>query len=273
MIYHQGMIRSPAVAGCFYPGTARELDRTVRGITRDIAGRLPARGIVAPHAGYAYSGAVAGEVFSSVEVRERHIIFCPNHTGFGADAAIMSRGAWRMPWGDAPIDEDLARRLLAASPLLSEDGSAHDREHSLEVQLPFLRRFRESFRFVPICLGRLSLSDCRVLGDAVADAVRDDPSPPLLIASSDMSHYEPDAKARRKDGKAIERVLALDPDGLYRLVRAERITMCGVIPVTVMLYAALSLGATEARLIKYATSGDVSGDYAQVVGYAGLAIL
>lgn len=273
MLYHDTMIRAPAVAGQFYPGTPRDLDKEVRRLTRDIAERVPARGVVVPHAGYVYSGGVAGEVFSSVELPDRHVIFCPNHTGLGADAAIMSRGAWRMPWGDVPIDEALADRLLAACPLLSEDRSAHTREHSLEVQLPFLRRFRDSFRFVPVALGHLSLPDCRTLGEAVASVIRDDPSPPLLIASSDMTHYESDATARKKDQKAISRILALDPEGLYKTVRAERITMCGVIPATVVLFAAVSLGATEARLVKYSTSGEVSGDYGQVVGYAGLAIL
>jgi AmmeMemoRadiSam system protein B len=267
------MIRPPAVAGQFYPGTQRELDQEVRRLTRDIPDKIRARGIVVPHAGYLYSGAVAGEVFSSVEIPDRAVIFCPNHTGMGADAAVMIRGSWRMPWGDVPIDERLAGRILAASPLLTEDRSAHLREHSLEVQLPFLRRFRETFRFVPIALGRLSLSDCRSMGEAVAGVLRDDPSQPLLIASSDMTHYEPDAITRKKDEKAISRILALDPEGLFRTVRTERITMCGVIPAIVMLFAALSLGATEARLIKYATSGDVSGDYGHVVGYAGLAIL
>ncbi|HEY7528369.1 MAG TPA: AmmeMemoRadiSam system protein B [Candidatus Deferrimicrobiaceae bacterium] len=267
------MIRLPAVAGQFYPGTARELELEVRRLTRDLPDRIHARGIVVPHAGYVYSGAVAGEVFSSVEIPGRLVIFCPNHTGLGADAAVMSRGAWKMPWGDAPIDEELAGRLLAASPVLSEDRSAHSREHSLEVQLPFVRRFRTDFRFVPIALGRLSLPDCRSLGEAVAGVLREEPTPPLLIASSDMTHYEPDAIVRKKDEKAISRILALDPEGLYRTVRSERITMCGVIPATVMLFAALSLGAREARLIKYATSGEVSGDYGQVVGYAGLAVL
>ena len=242
-------------------------------LTRDLPEKIRAKGIVVPHAGYVYSGAVAGEVFSSVEIPGSHIVFCPNHTGIGADAAIMSRGAWRMPWGDVPIDEGLAGRLLAASLLLSEDRMAHSREHSLEVQLPFLRRFRESFRFVPVALGRLSLTDCRSLGEAVAGVLSDDPPPPLLIASSHMTHYETDASARKKDQKAISRILEMDPEGLYRTVRSERITMCGVIPTVVVLFAALSLGATEARLIKYATSGDVSGDRNQVVGYAGLAIL
>ena len=267
------MIRSPAVAGQFYPGAPGELDREVRRLTRDIPVKIPARGIIVPHAGYVYSGPVAGEVYSSVEIPDRQIIFCPNHTGAGAEAAIMALGAWRMPWGAVPIEEDLAGRLLGASALLSEDASAHRMEHSLEVQLPFLKRFRESFRFVPIALGRLSLSDCRDLGESVAAVLRDDPSPPLLIASSDMTHYEADAVAREKDRKAIARILSLDPEGLYRTVRSESITMCGVIPATVMLFAALSLGAREARLIKYATSGDVSGDYGQVVGYAGMAIL
>jgi AmmeMemoRadiSam system protein B len=267
------MIRPPAVAGQFYPAAPGELDKEVRRLTRDAPVKVAARGILVPHAGYAYSGAVAGEVFSSIVIPERQVIFCPNHTGMGAEAAVMTRGSWRMPWGEVPIDEDLAGRLLATSSLLSDDRSAHSREHSLEVQLPFLRRFRGEFRFAPVALGRLSLSDCRSLGEAVAVVVRDDPSPPLLIASSDMTHYEPDAVARAKDKKAISRILALDPEGLYRTVRAERITMCGVIPATVMLFAALSLGATEARLIKYATSGDASGDYGQVVGYAGIAVL
>lgn len=267
------MIRPPAVAGQFYPGAPRELDHAVRRLTRDLPEKINAKGIVVPHAGYIYSGAVAGDVFSSVVIPGRHIIFCPNHTGLGAQAAIMSRGAWRMPWGDVPIDEDLAGRLLAASLLLSEDRTAHGREHSLEVQLPFLRRFRESFLFVPVALGHLSVSDCRSLGESVAQVLRDDPAPALLIASTDMTHYETDATARKNDRKAISRILELDPEGLYRTVRSERITMCGVIPTVVVLYAALSLGATEARLIRYATSGDVSGDRNQVVGYAGLAIL
>jgi AmmeMemoRadiSam system protein B len=267
------MNRNPAVAGQFYPGTAKELDRVVRLYTRDAKEKIRAKGIVVPHAGYVYSGGVAGEVFSSVEIPDRSVIFCPNHTGVGADAAVMSRGAWRMPWGEVPIDGELAGRLLAASPLLSEDASAHRREHSLEVQLPFLRRFRDPFRFVPVALGHLSLADCRSLGEAAALVAGEDGNPPLLIASSDMSHYEPDAVARKKDGAAVDRMLALDPEGLFRVVRSERISMCGVIPATVVLFASLALGATSARLVKYSTSGEVSGDRGQVVGYAGLAFL
>jgi len=262
----------PAVAGQFYPGTASGLSRTLKELTRDVPEKLAAIAVVSPHAGYVYSGAVAGELFSSVRVPSRAVVFCPNHTGVGADAAIMSRGAWRMPWGDVPVEEGLADRMKAACPLLREDDSAHIGEHSLEVQLPFLHRFRPDVRIVPVALGRLSLDECRSLGEATADAVAGDPEPPLLVASSDMSHYVPDAVARRKDRLAIDRILALDPEGLYRTVRAERISMCGVIPATVVLFAALRLGATSARLVKYATSGDVSRDFDQVVGYAGLAV-
>jgi AmmeMemoRadiSam system protein B len=273
LLYHIVMIRNPAVAGQFYPGRPRELEREVGRLTREAKEKIRAVGVVVPHAGYVYSGAVAGEVFSRIEIPDRHVIFCPNHTGTGAKAAVVTKGSWRMPWGDVPVDEALGGKLLAASPLLSEDDTAHAREHSLEVQLPFIRRFREEFRFVPVALGNLSLSSCRSLGEATAAVLREESSPPLLIASSDMTHYEPDATARKKDEKAIDRILALDPEGLYGTVRSERISMCGVVPVTVLLFAALSLGASSARLIKYATSGEVSGEYGQVVGYAGLAVL
>lgn len=269
----EGQVRSPAVAGQFYPASPRELDRAVRMLTRDDAPKARARAAVVPHAGYVYSGAVAGEVFSALEIPERLIIFCPNHTGAGAPAAVMARGSWRMPWGNVPVDDEMAARLLGASPLLAEDPSAHAREHSLEVQLPFIRRFRENFRFVPVSLGRLSVDQCRSLGESVANAIRMEADLPLLVASSDMTHYETDATARKKDQLAIARILALDPEGLYRTVRSERISMCGVIPATVVLFAAVALGASSARLVKYATSGETSGDYDQVVGYAGLAIL
>lgn len=264
------MNRNPAVSGQFYPGTSSGLSRAILGLTREVEAREPAIGVVAPHAGYVYSGAVAGEVFSSVLVPGRAVLFCPNHTGLGENASVMSHGAWRMPWGDVPIDGELAARLQTACPLLREDASAHSREHSIEVLLPFLHRFRPDVRIVPVALGRLSLEECRVLGENVADAIAEDAERPLLVASSDMSHYVPDAVARKKDRMAIDRMLALDPEGLHATVRTERISMCGVLPATVVLFAARRLGATSGRLVRYATSGDVSRDFDQVVGYAGL---
>ncbi len=265
------MKRMPAVSGQFYPGTAPGLSRALHALTREVEAREQAIGVVVPHAGYVYSGSVAGDVFSSVQVPGSSVIFCPNHTGLGEDVAVMSHGAWRMPWGDVPIDEDLAARLENACPHLREDASAHSREHAIEVQLPFLHRFRPDVRIVPVALGRLSLDECRELGESVADAIAEDAERPLLVASSDMSHYVPEAVARRKDRMAIDRMLALDPEGLFRTVRTERISMCGVVPATVVLFAARRLGATSARLIRYATSGDVSREFDQVVGYAGLA--
>jgi MEMO1 family protein len=270
-MYHGSMKRMPAVSGQFYPGTASGLSRALLTLTREVEAPEPAIGVVVPHAGYVYSGAVAGEVFSSVRIPGRAVIFCPNHTGLGEDVSVMSHGAWRMPWGDVPIDEELAARLETACPLLREDASAHSREHAIEVQLPFLHRFRPDVRIVPVALGRLSLEECRELGENVADAIAGDAERPLLVASSDMSHYVPDAVARTKDRMAIDRMLALDPEGLFGTVRTERISMCGVLPATVVLFAARRLGATSARLIKYATSGDVSREFDQVVGYAGLA--
>lgn len=267
------MSRSPAVAGRFYPGAAADLSREIAELTRDVQEKLPAIAVVSPHAGYVYSGAVAGEVFSSVRIPGKVVVFCPNHTGYGKEAAILTRGSWRMPWGDVPVDADLGRRLKEECPLLQEDETAHAHEHSLEVQLPFLHRFRPDFRFVPVALGRLSVADCRVLGEAVASVISAEDERPLIVASSDMSHYEPDEVARKKDRMAMDRIIALDPEGLYTTVRSERITMCGVVPATVALFAALRLGATKALLIRYATSGDVSRDYDRVVGYAGLAIL
>ncbi|GAB4230182.1 MAG: AmmeMemoRadiSam system protein B [Deltaproteobacteria bacterium] len=261
----------PAVAGQFYPGTASGLSRAIRALTREADAPEPAIGVVVPHAGYVYSGAVAGEVFSSIVVPRRAVLFCPNHTGIGEEVSVMSRGVWRMPCGEIRIDEELAARLTSASPLLKEDSSAHAREHAIEVQLPFLHRFRPDVKIVPVALGRLSLEECRQLGESAAEAVAGDAERPLLVASSDMSHYVPDAVARAKDRMAIDRMLALDPEGLYRTVRSERISMCGVLPATVVLFAARRLGATSARLVRYATSGDVSRDFDQVVGYAGLA--
>jgi len=267
------MRRTPFVSGKFYPDSADGLSKLMAELTHELAEKMPAIGVVSPHAGFVYSGAVAGAVFSSVHIPAKNIIFCPNHTGHGESAAIISSGTWRMPWGEAPVDSELALRLQTACPLLIEDARAHSMEHSLEVQLPFLYHFRPDFRFVPIALGRLTINECRTIGEAIAGVIAADAERPLLIASSDMSHHEPDEEVRKKDIKAIDRMLALDPEGLYKIVRSEHISMCGMIPTAVMLFAALRLGASEAFLLKYATSGEVNRDFDQVVGYAGLAIL
>lgn len=263
--------RKPAVAGQFYPGSQARLDQTVK----DMAGAGPTRkalGVMVPHAGYMYSGPVAGAVFGSVELPEAFIILGPNHTGMGPSASIMTAGVWQMPDGDVTIDEGLASAILSNSSTLTADDSAHAFEHSIEVQLPFLQNLTEDVRFVPICLMTGDARQCRDVGLAVAAAVKSSQEPVLIIASSDMTHYENREAARYKDELALEQMLKLDADGLLETVRRNNISMCGYAPAASMLYACRELGATRATLIKYATSGDVTGDYAQVVGYAGVVV-
>ena len=273
-------IRQPAVAGRFYPGNAQRLRAevetftTVRANTAQdaVEPKIAARGCVVPHAGYVYSGAVAGAVYRRLELPRRTIILCPNHTGRGEPLAIMSEGVWRTPLGDVTIDAELADSLKLAMPLLEEDQEAHRFEHALEVQLPFLQLLKPGIEFVPIAVGTTGFAPLAALGDDIAMVLSNLSEPVLVIASSDMNHYESDGVTRVKDRRAIDKILALDPRGLYDTVRQENISMCGYGPATVMLTATRRMGATQAELIRYATSGDVSGDRDMVVGYAGIAV-
>ncbi|MBN1573488.1 MAG: AmmeMemoRadiSam system protein B [Deltaproteobacteria bacterium] len=266
------MIRKPAVSGQFYPSNPAALEREVKSYFDSSVKPVKAFGIVSPHAGYIYSGRVAGEVFCRVEVPGRVLIMGPNHRGRGTDAAVMSSGRWAMPMGDVALDTELAAKLIALSKIVKEDESAHAMEHSLEVQLPFVQAIREDFLLTPLALGRLSLSECLALGEDLATAIREIDDDVLIVASSDMTHYEPHETAKKKDMDAVKHILDLDPEGLYETVRGRGITMCGVLPVTVMLKAAIMLGAKKAELVDYKTSGETSGDYGSVVGYAGLIV-
>jgi AmmeMemoRadiSam system protein B len=217
-----------------------------------------------------YSGAIAGAVYARVAVPRRVIVLGPNHTGLGQPAALWpTGGGWRTPLGTVPVSGPLTE-ALAACPLVEEDRLAHLREHSLEVQVPFLAAARSDLELAALCLGPLGVGECAEVGRTVAEAARAHGA--LVVASSDMSHYIPATEAREKDRLAIERILALDPEGLHRTVRQEGITMCGVIPATVMLFAARALGATRAELVRYGNSGEVNGDTRQVVGYAGMVV-
>jgi len=266
------MVRQPAVAGRFYPRDARDLSRMVDRLVEPVAEKVRAVGCVVPHAGYVYSGAVAGAVFSRLELPARILILGPRHYPQGADLAINSQGTWRTPLGDVTIDSELAQELKNATPLLQEDSIAHRDEHSLEVQLPLLQRLVREFRFVPIAVGPLRFEPLEELGRSAARVLAKQKEPALIVASSDFNHYESDAVTRVKDRKAIDRILALDPRGLYDTVRREDISMCGYGPAVAMLTAARELGATHAELVRYATSGDVSGDRDAVVGYAGIVL-
>jgi len=267
------MIRLPAVAGRFYPDDPDHLRAAVDSY---LAGgeekKIRARACLVPHAGYIYSGGVAGEVYRHMEIPARVILVGPRHYPRGAPLAILSDGAWQTPLGMAPIDRPLAEKIARAFPLLREDAVAHSAEHSLEVQIPFLQRLAPLFSFVPIVIGPAQWEPLDALGHALASVIAAERNPVLLIASSDMNHYETDAVTRVKDRKAIDQLLALEPRKLFDTVRDENISMCGYAAAVVAVIAARDLGATGAELVRYATSGDVNGDMQEVVGYAGIVI-
>ena len=266
------MLRLPAVSGRFYPANPKELTAFIRQYAKpaNIAGPARARACLVPHAGYVYSGQVAGEVFARIAIPKKVVILGVRHYPRGENVAILSSGAWRTPLGDAMIDEPLAEALRAACPLLREDSVAHSAEHSLEVQLPFLQVLVPGFTFVPVALGTVRFEDLVTVGEALAqvlEAVKEDV---LLLTTSDLNHYEDDATTRVKDHKAIDQLLARNTRGLYDTCRNEDILMCGLGPAVAMLTALNALGAKESELVKYATSADVSGDRDAVVGYAGM---
>lgn len=267
------MIRKPAVAGQFYPGSKEALKKAVNEYLSFDMKPKTVLGLAAPHAGYIYSGATAGHTYASAIIPKKCIILAPNHTGAGSNAAIMLDGEWATPIGGVPIDKCLAGSLIEHSDLLKDDAIAHVAEHSLEVQLPFLQVKQPNLSIVPICLRHLSFEDCEALGKSIAKVIRDSGEDILIVASTDMNHYENQNTTTEKDNLAIQKVLSLDPKGLLDTCGENNITMCGVIPTAVMLIACKELGATKAELVEHTTSGDVSGDYDAVVGYAGFLIL
>ena len=270
------VVRPPAVAGRFYPRDPDDLRAEARGYlsqaSSTTAAALQALGCIAPHAGYVYSGHVAGAVFARIKVPKRCIVLCPNHTGMGRPLAIMSEGSWQTPLGEVPIDTELAGALKTRFRVLQEDSAAHRAEHAAEVELPFLLLRQPELKFVPIALGTAQFEVLEQLGKALADVIGAQKYPVLIVASSDMNHYESDAVTRVKDHRAIERILTLDPRGLFDVVTQQDISMCGFGPAVTMLTAVRQLGAKSAELVKYATSGDISGDRDMVVGYAGVVV-
>jgi AmmeMemoRadiSam system protein B len=260
----------------FYSAEPGELRRDVETLLPESPGPIPALGAIVPHAGYVYSGSVAGAVYARLAIPRTVVILCPNHTGRGAPAALDPSDGWRTPLGDLPVDREAARRLQELAPSIERDSAAHAREHSLEVQLPFLQVLRPDVEIVPVCLGAHDLDLCGEIGTAAArlraEASRDGREPPLLLASSDMNHYEPRSIGRRKDDLALARVQAIDPEGLYATVVAESISMCGFLPATALLFAAREAGATQVQVVARRDSGDETGDTSSVVGYAGVVV-
>lgn len=268
------MRRQPQVAGTFYPGRRDELLLTLREMTVAKVEKKRALAVVVPHAGFVYSGPVAGAVFSSVEIPPTAVILGPAHRGARALFAVQTDGSWVTPLGDAPVRKDLAALIVDRCPGAERDEEAHLGEHSLEVEVPFLQYLRADVEIVPVCVSHeAGYEDLESFGRGLAEAIRALAGRVLIVASTDMSHYVGQKTAERMDALAIRRILDLDPRGLFETVVEKGISMCGVQPTSAALVAAKDLGAASAELVLYRTSGDVSGDFSQVVGYAGLRIL
>ncbi len=266
------MIRNPVVAGQFYPESADQLKAMMAGLVDEKAAKEEVIGLVSPHAGYIYSGPVAGAVISRIKFKDTFVIIGPNHTGSGKPLSIMTQGVWKTPLGEVEIDSELGKQILAISSLLEEDYRAHQYEHSIEVQLPFLQYFKPDIKLVPIILAHGTAAVYKEIGLEIARAIKDLKREVIIIASSDMTHYEPQESAQRKDSQAIEAMLDLNEDELLRRVDDLNISMCGYAPVVSLISAAKELGAKGAELVRYQTSGDTTGDYSSVVGYAGIVI-
>jgi AmmeMemoRadiSam system protein B len=266
------MKRKPAVAGAFYSSSPKELKAHVASLMAEGQERKRAIAAMSPHAGLMYSGGVAGLVYSAMEPPASFVLLGPNHTGMGDKVAMMAEGSWELPTGSLEIDNTLADTIASITPAVTRDDSAHMYEHSLEVQLPFIIESAPEARIVPIAIMSATLDELMELGRAVASAVREAKYPVVVVASTDMSHFISDKEARELDQHALDRVLDLDPEGLYRTVLEEGITMCGFMPTVAMLSASRELGAKRAELLRYATSAEVSGDFDKVVGYAGVLI-
>jgi AmmeMemoRadiSam system protein B len=271
------MIRNPAVAGQFYPASARQIEAELGKLLRISPQKRDAIAVVVPHAGWMYSGATAGILYSAVKIPDVVVMIGPNHHGVGSDYAVFASGAWRTPVGDAPIAENLATELLKNCEILTSDPRAHRYEHSLEVQIPMLLRENSRVKIVPLLIGggwpeSGGRENLRKIGVAVAKTVQNFGEPALILASSDLNHYEDQTTSNRKDKLALDAVVSLDEELLMERVIEHEISMCGVAPTYIVLVAAKQLGARRAELLDYRTSGDVSGDFSAVVGYGAVVI-
>jgi len=266
------VLRKPAVSGQFYPARVKGLTEIIDRFKPKESSKISAKGIIVPHAGYVYSGEVAVTTVSQVLAKPRLILLGPNHTGLGEPFALWTKGKWQIPFADIDIDEELAVKILERKGVIEEDEVAHKYEHSLEVQLPILYRFFGQFKFVPIACQQATLEIYQKVADQIIEAISDIKNDILFVASTDLTHYEPDASARAKDRIAIEAIVNLDQAGLINQVKKNNITMCGLAPVAILIGCMKSLSATKAQVSLYQTSGDSSGDYTSVVGYLGMVI-
>ncbi|HLY76024.1 MAG TPA: AmmeMemoRadiSam system protein B [Planctomycetota bacterium] len=262
-------LRPPAVAGTFYPGLAETLRRELEVLIPE-APKEKALAVIVPHAGYAYSGRVAGAVYARVEVPQDVVLLCFNHRGYGPDFSIWPGGAWRTPLGDAPVSSDLAGRIQSAYPEAEYSEVGFLGEHSGEVQVPFLQKLRPDVRIVPVALS-VGLGSAPALQD-FGRALAGIPGDFLVVGSTDLNHYEDQETTLAKDNAVIRAIEALDVTALVAAIRSQDVSMCGYAPTIATIAYARARGAAAAKTVMHATSGDVSGDYDRVVGYAGMII-
>ncbi len=267
------MIRKPAVAGAFYPGSQAALQKELEHYITYSTPKKKVIGLISPHAGYIYSGGCAGKGFGAIIVPGKVIILGVNHHGMGHPYAVDGSDFWNTPLGDIPIDTQLRDQLTAKSEIFEVDSVAGIREHSLEVQVPFIQTVNPNAKILPITISSVNVDKLKAGGREIARLIQaNDPGSILIVASTDMSHYIDAELAKRQDNKAIHKIETLDPDGLFNTVASERISMCGVAPTVMMLAAAIECGAAETDVIEYTHSGKVSGDYHQVVAYLSMVV-
>jgi len=264
------MIREPVVAGKFYPDDPEILKSTIKNKIGEDKTKLDCKGIIVPHAGYLYSGPVAGEVYSQVRIPDNILIIGPNHQGIGNFFSLSGVSAWKTPFGEIKVNEELNELIIKYSPFIKIDNSAHQNEHSIEVQLPFIQYFKQDIKISALAVIGYELGNFLVLGKSIANAINDFEEEVLIIVSSDFSHYVPHDKARKLDHMAIDKILKVDPEGLWETVKKNKISICGVASIIIMLEAIKTLGDVKGKLIRYSTSGEAVGDYSSVVGYAGI---
>jgi AmmeMemoRadiSam system protein B len=263
-------MRAPAVSGQFYPRNKNDLDREISQCFDGVqAGQKPVLGAVVPHAGYIYSGSTAAHVYSMLPEADTFVLLGPNHTGYGSPVSVSSE-IWSTPLGEVGSDIEFIKALPGR--IIDTDETAHKYEHSIEVQLPFLQHRFHGFKIVPICMGMQDEETALDVGVELAEAVRKVNKKVVIIASSDFSHYKPDKVAREDDAYFIQSILDLDIPGFYRKLYERNASVCGYGPIAAMLTASKALGAKKGTLVKYSTSGDITGDLAAVVGYAGIIV-
>lgn len=266
------MIREPIVDGRFYPGQTKDLEDIIESFDPKSSLKISAKGIILPHAGFVYSGRVAVATVSKVLAKKKIIILGPNHTGEGALFSLWEKGAWKISGKEIKIAEKLASTILSKGKSISADTEAHINEHSIEVELPILNYFFNDFEFVPIACQKASLAEYQKVAEQIFKALDGFREDFLLIASTDLTHYEPETTARKKDRRAIEAIVNLDEKELLKRIAEENITLCGEAPLAILIACLKKLGAKKSHVALYQTSGEFSGDTTSVVGYAGIII-